>query len=55
MKLKYVGPKSDAGVLPLREGWPALDHEERDEGVASEKLASGHYETQGKARRQAKE
>lgn len=51
MRLRYVGPTSESGVLPLREGWPAADHEESDEAEAAEKLATGHYETQDKQRR----
>lgn len=42
--LRYVGPEPD-GFVPLPEGWPAADHEEGDERVRAEKLASGHYET----------
>lgn len=48
-RLHYVGPNSEAGVLPLPEGWPAEDHEEHDAASRAEKLASGHYETQGES------
>lgn len=53
--LRYVGPSHEAGVLPLPEGWPAADHEEQDDRVRAEKLGSGHYETQGRPARPAKE
>lgn len=40
MRLIYIGPDPEAlGVVPLREGWPATDHDEEDEGVIAEKLA----------------
>lgn len=46
MKLKYVGPDpAVVGVVPLPEGWPALDHEEPNEQRAAEKLASGSYKS----------
>ena len=52
--LRYVGPVPD-GLVPLPEGWPAFDHEEPDARVRAEKLASGHYETQGKPAAPAEE
>ena len=42
--LKYTGPTpAEVGVVPLPEGWPAFDHEEPDEDVRNEKVASGVY------------
>jgi hypothetical protein len=40
MELKYVGPSpSEAGVVPLPQGWPAHDHIEDDDDARAEKLA----------------
>lgn len=46
MRLKYVGisPADNGGIVPLPEGWPAADHDEDDEALAAEKLASGKYQ-----------
>ncbi|PKN81532.1 MAG: hypothetical protein CVU47_06350 [Chloroflexi bacterium HGW-Chloroflexi-9] len=42
--LTYTGPDPAAvGIVPLPEGWPALDHDEADEQLAAEKVASGKY------------
>ena len=42
--LRYVGPKIlDGHGVPLPQGWPALDHDEPDEALAKEKLASKMY------------
>lgn len=39
-RLIYIGPDpAEHGVVPLREGWPAENHDEPDEAVAAEKLA----------------
>ncbi len=39
-RLIYIGPDpSELGVVPLKEGWPAFDHDEDDEDVIAEKLA----------------
>lgn len=43
-RLRYVGPAPD-GFVALPEGWQAADHDEPDERVRSEKLASGMYES----------
>ena len=44
MKLIYIGPSvEEAGLVPLPEGWPAADHDEADESLAAEKVASGKY------------
>lgn len=42
-RLKYVGPEA-RGFVPLPEGWPAADHDEPDEAVRAEKLASQMYD-----------
>lgn len=43
-RLTYVGPDpAVVGVVPLPEGWPAADHEELNEALAAEKVASGYY------------
>lgn len=50
-QLEYVGPDpAVVGIVPLPEGWPALDHEEPDAAVAAEKVASGNYRRAKKAR-----
>lgn len=44
MKLTYCGPEiAPMGGVPLPEGWPAADHDEPDEALAKEKVASGNY------------
>lgn len=44
MRLVYIGPNpATVGIVPLPEGWPALDHEEPDEALAAEKVESGSY------------
>ena len=43
--LHYIGPAPVLGVVPLPEGWPALDHEEPDADLRAKKLSSGLYET----------
>lgn len=44
--LSYIGPVIRPGEgVPLPEGWPAIDHEEASEEVATAKLASGMYRT----------
>ncbi len=49
-RLTYVGPDpAVVGVVPLPEGWPAADHEEANELVAAEKVASGYYKGEGAA------
>lgn len=49
-RLTYVGPDpAVVGVVPLPEGWPAADHEELNEALAAEKLASGFYKGDGPA------
>lgn len=43
-QLRYIGPDpATVGVVPLPEGWPAADHDEPDEELRKEKLASGKY------------
>lgn len=44
-KLRWIGPRTPGAVLPLPEGWPARDHDEPDQAVAAEKLASGLFAT----------
>ena len=46
MRLKYIGvsPAANGGTVPLPEGWPAADHDEDNETVATAKVASGNYE-----------
>jgi hypothetical protein len=54
MYLRYTGPTHDpddgretlpqGSALPLPQGWPAADHNEPNEAIAAEKLASGMYE-----------
>ncbi|HXG36521.1 MAG TPA: hypothetical protein VNL15_06105 [Dehalococcoidia bacterium] len=47
-KLIYIGPDpAEVGVVPLPEGWGAFDHEETDEKLAKEKVASGMYKREG--------
>lgn len=43
--LRYVGPQpADVGfVLPLEEGWSAVDHFEADEAVYARKVATGFF------------
>ena len=43
--LRYIGPRPrDVGfVLPLEEGWSAVDHFEGDAAVFARKVASGNY------------
>lgn len=41
--MRYAGPEPN-GLVPLPEGWPAADHDEQDEAVRAEKLASGMYD-----------
>ena len=49
--LKYIGQTiAEVGVVPLEEGWAALDHEEPDPAVAKAKLASGKYEREKPAK-----
>jgi hypothetical protein len=44
MKLTYCGPEIvPMGGIPLPEGWPSADHDEPDEALAEEKIASGNY------------
>ena len=44
MELRYTGPDpASVGVVPLPEGWPAETHDEPDEALAKEKIASGAY------------
>lgn len=45
MKLIYCGPEVAPGTgIPLPEGWPYVpEHDEPDEAVAAEKVASGNY------------
>jgi hypothetical protein len=44
MRLVYVPPEVPIGsAIPLRERWPAGDHDEPNEAVAKEKLASGLF------------
>lgn len=39
-RLTYVGPDPAVnGVVPLPEGWPAMDHDEPDSDIAAAKLA----------------
>ena len=39
-KLKYIGPEPEVtGMVPLPEGWSAIDHEEPDEDLVAAKLA----------------
>lgn len=42
-RLVYAGPEVN-GFVPLPEGWPAADHDEPDEALRAEKLASGMYD-----------
>lgn len=43
--LRYIGESPTvAGVVPLPEGWPALNHDEPNDELRAEKLASGKYE-----------
>jgi hypothetical protein len=46
MKLRYIGisPVENGGTVPLPEGWPAADHDEDNEELAAQKVASGNYE-----------
>lgn len=47
MKLTYIGPLPAAvGGVPLPEGWGAFDHDEDNEELAAEKVASGMYEAE---------
>ena len=42
--LTYIGPNpAHVGVVPLPEGWPALNHDEPDADVLAAKVASGAY------------
>lgn len=41
--LRYIGPEPGVSALPLPEGWPATDHDEPDEALRKEKLASRMY------------
>lgn len=42
--LTYIGPDpAVVGVVPLREGWPAANHEEPDALVSAAKVLSGMY------------
>lgn len=44
MRLMYIGPDpAVVGIVPLPEGWPAFDHDEADDSLAAEKVASGSY------------
>lgn len=44
MRLAYIGARpSEAGIVPLPEGWPAADHDEPDPARAKAKVASGKY------------
>lgn len=50
VQLKYIGKTlEEVGVVPLPEGWPAADHDEKDPAVLKAKLASGNYEREGPA------
>ena len=51
--LRYVGPAPVGGVVPLPEGWPALDHEEPDASLRAKKLSSGMYESSTSAATEA--
>ena len=52
MELIYIGPSvEEAGVVPLPEGWPASAHNEADETLAAEKVASGSYRAKEKPTR----
>ena len=43
--LRYCGPVIRPGEgVPLPQGWPAADHDEPDEALAKEKLASKMYQ-----------
>lgn len=43
-RLRYTGPDpAEVGVVPLPEGWPAVDHDEPDAAQRAAKLASGAY------------
>lgn len=49
-RLTYVGPDpAVVGLVPLPEGWPAADHEENDQALAAEKIASGYYKGEAAA------
>lgn len=44
MDLIYIGPSpAEVGIVPCPEGWPAANHNEPDEALAAEKVASGLY------------
>ena len=52
MELIYIGPSvEEAGLVPLPEGWPAASHNEGNETLAAEKVASGSYRAKEKPTR----
>lgn len=57
MKLIYIGisPAENGGTVPLPEGWPAASHDEDNEALAAEKVASGNYRADAPAKAKAAE